>query len=78
MLIMITRSESIFISGAHFVDVDSKVRDKGAESHSGPVNMGDYQDTFNFILGSDNKDLDLLNNEFMNVVVYEIDQDWNL
>ena len=40
--------------------------------------MMDFHDTFNFILGSDNTVLDLLNNEFMNVVVYEIDQDWNL
>ena len=40
--------------------------------------MIDYQDTFNFILGSDNTELNLLNNEYMNVVVYEVDQDWNL
>ena len=72
------RSESIYISSDHFVDVESKDRSLNDETHLGSVNMMDFSDTFNFIIGSDNKDLDLLNNEYMNVVVYEVDQDWNL
>ena len=73
---MISRSESIFISSDRFVDVQSNSTEQNLdaeEDHTGSVNMMDFHDTFNFILGSDNTVLDLLNNEFMNVVVYEVD-----
>jgi hypothetical protein len=73
-MMMYTRSESIFISSDYFFDVQSKDRVDSDENHSGEVNMLDFEDTFNFIIGSTNKELNLLNNEYMNVVVYEVDQ----
>ena len=67
---MITRNKAIFISYNHFVDIEGE--------EYGNINMEDYHDSFNFIIGSDNTTLNLLDNEFMNIKAYEIDHNWDL
>jgi ABC-type Zn2+ transport system substrate-binding protein/surface adhesin len=44
--------------------------------HEGLVSMSEFEDTFNVIIGSTNKEINLFNNPYMVIKVYDIDQNF--
>ena len=38
--------------------------------------MGDYHDTFNTIIGTSNEELDLHDNPYIQINIYELDHNW--
>jgi hypothetical protein len=40
------------------------------------INMGDFDDSFNMIIGTTNKELDFFDNPYISVNVYELTHEW--
>jgi hypothetical protein len=69
---MITKDETIFISSIQTLDIEVEHRDndghshnRNPEAHSGPVNLSKFEDTFGMIVGTTNKDVDLIDNPYI-------------
>ena len=45
---------------------------RDGEAHKGTVSMKEFDDSFNLIIGSTDQTIDLLDNPFVNLRVYEI------
>ena len=53
------------------LDLDQNIQ--AIDSQSLVKNIGNYSDTFNILLGTTNKTIDLLNNPYVKYTVYEMD-----
>ena len=53
------------------LDLDQNIQ--AIDSQSFVKNIGNYSDTFNILLGTTNKTIDLLNNPYVKYTVYEMD-----
>ena len=74
---MAKRDGTNFITSTEILDIDtSEHQSANKDLHKGSVNMGDFPDSFNMIFGSTDLNINLLDNPYVEILVYELDEEY--